>query len=62
MLTKLITLCALLGLSYSKVLYDMHHSDVNIYTKMNFDKQVTNGRDKGISVVHFYKSTGKQYL
>ena len=39
---KLLTLCALLGTSMSKVLYDMNKQDVTVYTKLNFDKQVTN--------------------
>ena len=57
---KFLTLCALFGINQSKALYDMHHSDVQVYSKLNFDHQVTNQRDKGISVVHFYKeSDGK---
>jgi thioredoxin-like negative regulator of GroEL len=28
---------------------------VTVYTKLNFEKQVTKNRDKGISIVHFYK-------
>lgn len=59
MIRKLATLCALFGVGYAEVLYDMNHTDVTTYTKLNFDKQVTQKRDKGISVVHFYKSSGK---
>ena len=57
---KLLTLCALFGVSMSKVLYDINKSEVSIFTKLNFDKQVSNQRDNGISIVHFYKdSDGK---
>jgi len=28
---------------------------VVVYSKLNFEKQVTKNRDKGISIVHFYK-------
>lgn len=58
---KFITLCALFGISSiaGKELYDPNNSDVITYTTINFDKQVTQKRDKGISIVHYYKSGGK---
>ena len=59
MLGKFIAIAALLGSVTSTVLYNPNKMDVTIYTKLNFDKQVTNQRDKGISIVHFYKSSGK---
>lgn len=59
MIKKLITLSALLGTSMSKPIYDMTKSDVTNYTKLNFEKQVTKNRDKGISIVHFYTKDGK---
>jgi hypothetical protein len=62
MISKLMTLCALFGVASSKVIYDSNKMDVVIYTKLNFDKQVTNQRDKGISIVHFYKDSGKFLL
>ena len=37
-------------------MYDHARSDVAIYTKLNFEKQVSKNRDKGISIVHYYKS------
>jgi len=59
MLSKMMTVCALLGVSTQKQLYDVNKSDVMPYTALNFDKQVTKNRDKGISIVHYYKSSGK---
>ena len=44
----------------AKQLYDPVASDVVVYTKLNFEKQVSKNRDKGISIVHFYKDEGKQ--
>jgi thioredoxin-like negative regulator of GroEL len=55
MLRKLITLSALLGSGMAKSLYDTQRSDVVVYSRLNFEKQVTKNRDKGISIVHFYK-------
>lgn len=40
-------------------LYDHVSSDVSVYGKLNFEKQVSKNRDKGISIVHFYKDEGK---
>ena len=37
-------------------LYDHAKSDVAIYSKLNFEKQVSKNRDKGISIVHYYGS------
>ena len=58
---KFITLCALFGFSQvaGKDLYDANLSDVINFSNINFDKQVTQKRDKGISIVHFYKQNGK---
>ena len=50
---SLVAMLAFMG--QSKELYDHVKSDVAIYTKLNFEKQVTKSRDKGISIVHFYK-------
>lgn len=33
----------------------MTKSDVTVYSKLNFEKQVTKNRDKGISIVHFFR-------
>lgn len=41
------------------LLYDHVSSDVAVYNKLNFEKQVSKNRDKGISIVHFYKDEGK---
>ena len=59
MIKKLITLSAFLGCGLTKSLYDTQRSDVTVYSKLNFEKQVTKNRDKGISIVHFYKKDGK---
>lgn len=37
-------------------LYDLVSSDVVVYSKLNFEKQVSKSRDKGISIVHYYKT------
>lgn len=42
------------------LLYDHVSSDVAVYNKLNFEKQVSKNREKGISIVHFYKDEGKQ--
>ena len=43
----------------AKSLYDHVSSDVAVYGKLNFEKQVSKNRDKGISIVHYYKDEGK---
>lgn len=43
----------------AKQLYDHVSSDVSVYGKLNFEKQVSKNREKGISIVHFYKDEGK---
>lgn len=55
----MLTICALFGVSSAGPIYNSDLSDIVIFTKMNFDKQVTSKRDKGISIVHFYKNNGK---
>lgn len=55
MIKKLITLSAFIGPSLTKSLYDTQRSDVTVYSRLNFEKQVTKNRDKGISIVHYYK-------
>ena len=61
MLSKITTLSALVGVGLSAVLYDHAKSDVSIYTQLNFEKQVTKNRESGVSIVHYYKSTGKWF-
>jgi len=43
----------------SEALYDHISSDVTVLNKLNFEKQVSKNREKGISIVHFYKDEGK---
>ena len=45
--------------SGATLLYDQVSSDVTVYNRLNFEKQVSKNRDKGISIVHFYKDEGK---
>jgi hypothetical protein len=59
MIKKAITLSALFGCSMTKSIYDMTKSDVVVYSRLNFEKQVTKNRDKGISIVHFFRKDGK---
>ena len=40
-------------------MYSVQQSSVMNLNKMNFQKQVGNNRDKGISVVQFYNADGK---
>ena len=49
-------LCMLSSIS-SASLYSDNHSEVQVFTHINFDKQVGKNREKGISVVHFYKKS-----
>ena len=59
---KNFAILALLGLCSvvsADALYDPSKSDVTVYSNLNFEKQVSKNRDKGISVVHYYKSSGK---
>ena len=58
-MNKLFVIAALFGSSLSKQIYDNNRSDVAVYSQLNFEKQVSKNRDKGISIVHFYKSSGK---
>ena len=43
-------------------MYNPIKSAVANYNTKNFEKQVTLNREKGISVVQFYKSSGKSTL
>lgn len=52
-------IAAFLGLVDAKSLYNPSITDVTVYSQMNFEKQVTKKRDAGVSIVHFYKSSGK---
>lgn len=54
-----LALAAFLGLVDAQAIYNPAMSDVNAYTQLNFEKQVTKKRDAGISIVHFYKAGGK---
>jgi hypothetical protein len=49
----------MLSLVAAENMYSIQKSSVMNLNKMNFTKQVTNNRDKGISVVQFYNADGK---
>lgn len=60
--TMKLALLMLLGLATmvsSKALYDPVKSYVTVVNPKNWDGQVTKNRQKGITIVHFYKDTGK---
>lgn len=48
----------MLGTS-AESMYNPLKSEVAIYNSVNFPKQVTSNREKGISIVQFYESGGK---
>jgi hypothetical protein len=50
-----LALAAFFGVSSAKSAYDPIKSTVQILNTKNFEKQVTHNREKGISVVQFYK-------
>ena len=49
--------CLLLLAGVFAELYDFKESSIYILNSNNFDKQVTNKRDKYVSVVHFYRES-----
>ena len=49
----------LLGMAAAESIYNPSTSAVAIYNNKNFEKQVSQNREKGISVVQFYKGSGK---
>ena len=54
-----LALLAALVAACSATLYDFQTTDVTQYNAVNFDRQVTNNRAKGITVVHFYQDSGE---
>lgn len=50
------------SLALAESMYNPVKSEVSIYNTVNFPKQVTNNREKGISIVQFYESGGKAPL
>ena len=53
---------AVLLAAASATLYDFQTTDVTQYNALNFDRQVTNNRAKGITIVHFYQDSGERTL
>ena len=59
-LLSLSVILALVGLTaLAKPLYDSVKSYVFVLNQKNFDSQVTKNRQKGITIVNFYKESGK---
>jgi hypothetical protein len=59
-LFSLSTILAIAGLSaMAKPLYDSVKSYVFVLNQKNFDSQVLKNRQKGITIVNFYKESGK---
>jgi len=50
---------SIVSFSAAESMYNPLKSTVAIYNDKNFEKQVTFNREKGISVVQFYKEDGK---
>lgn len=50
---------AVLSLTTAKPLFDSVKSYVFVLNNKNFDSQVTKNRQKGITIVNFYKESGK---
>ena len=53
-----ITLAAFAETISAESMYNPLKSEVSIYNTVNYPKQVTNNREKGISIVQFYKFGG----
>jgi len=51
----ILVITALLGLANAESAYNPVKSSVQILNTKNFEKQVTYNREKGISIVQFYK-------
>lgn len=61
-IVSLTAVFALAGLSaMAKPLYDSVKSYVFVLNQKNFDSQVTKNRQKGITIVNFYKESGKAF-
>lgn len=58
----IVVLLGLATLASSKALYDPVKSYVTVLNPKNWDGQVAKNRNKGITIVHFYKDTGKYKL
>lgn len=56
---SILTIVGLIAMASSKALYDPVKSYVTVLNPKNWDGQVTKNRQKGITIVHFYKDTGK---
>ena len=52
---------SMMSLSSAESMYNPLKSTVAIYNNKNYDKQVTYNREKGISVVQYYKADGKSF-
>lgn len=50
---------AIMAFTAAESMYNAQKSEAAIYNTQNFQKQVTNNREKGISIVQFYNGDGK---
>lgn len=57
-LKSLLVLLGLAAVATSKALYDPVKSYVTVVNNKNWDGQVAKNRQKGITIVHFYKESG----
>lgn len=57
--TSLLALGLLNQEANAESMYNAVKSSVTVFNGRNFEKQVTQNREKGISVVQFYKASGK---
>ena len=57
--TAMLLFTGMMSLTSAESMYNPLKSTVAIYNNKNYDKQVTYNREKGISVVQFYKADGK---
>lgn len=58
--SKAVAMLCLASFSSAESMYNPLKSTVAIYNDKNYDKQVTYNREKGISVVQFYKADDEQ--
>ena len=57
-----ITLAAMAETIRAESMYNPLKSEVSIYNTVNYPKQGTNNREKGISIVQYYKFGGMDYI
>ena len=61
-ITTLTTLIALATVTMARPLFDSVKSYVFVLNGKNFDSQVLKNRQKGITIVNFYKESGISHI